>query len=233
MATRFLAALIFLVFAGAMFWFSLVHTVHRGTLAVPALVEDSLENARRRVHDLGLELVVEEPAVFSGSVEPGAIAYQEPPPGFHVKAGTSVVVRISQGGERIAVPDVLGSSLTTAQRELERAGLALGRRARVEDQAAADRIIATGPPVGEEVAPQTRVDLLVNTVPARQLWVMPSLVAQPLAEVSAFCRRERLRIGQARDVDYPGLPPGIVLRQYPSAGSPISGSDIITVWVSR
>jgi beta-lactam-binding protein with PASTA domain len=123
--------------------------------------------------------------------------------------------------------------LTTAQRELERAGLALGRRARVEDQAAADRIIATGPPVGEEVAPQTRVDLLVNTVPARQLWVMPSLVSQPLAEVSAFCRRERLRIGQARDVDYPGLPPGIVLRQYPSAGSPISGSDIITVWVSR
>jgi serine/threonine-protein kinase len=144
-----------------------------------------------------------------------------------------VIVRISQGGERIAVPDVLGTSLNTAQRELERAGLALGRRARVEDQAAADRIIATGPPVGEEVAPQTKVDLLVNTVPVRQLWVMPSLVSQPLEEVSAFCRRERLRIGQARDVDYPGLPPGIVLRQYPSAGSPISGSDIITVWVSR
>ena len=233
MATRLLVALIFLACAGVVFWFALVFTVHRGTLAVPDLSEETLERARQRVHDLGLELGVEEPGVFSISVDPGAIAYQDPPPGFHVKAGTAVTVRISLGGERIAVPDVRGNSLNTAQRELEQAGLTLGLRARVAGQATGDRIIATGPPIGEEVAPLAPVDLLVNTIPTRHQWVMPSLVSQPLDRVSSFCRMQRLRIGQAREVDYPGLPAGVVLRQYPSAGSPLSPSDIITVWVSR
>jgi serine/threonine-protein kinase len=233
MAKRLLAAVIFLVCAGTVFWFALVHTVHRGTLAVPNLGGEILEQARQHAHDLGLELVVEEPGVFSTSVEPGSIAYQEPPPGFHVKAGSSITVRIGLGGERIEVPEVRGSSLTTAEREIEHVGLATGVRARVEGQGAADRVIATGPQVGQAVVPQSRVDLLVNAAPKAPLWVMPSLVSQPLSRIERFCRANRLRLGRARDVDYPGLPSGIVLRQYPPAGAPIAASDIITVWVSR
>ena len=233
MARRLLAALVFLVFAGVVFWFALVHTVHRGTLAVPDLGEQTLEEARQRVHDLGLELTVDEPGVFSAIVAPGAIAHQEPPPGFHVKSGSSVTVRVSLGGKTIEVPDVRESSLNAAQREVERAGLTPGSRARVEGEGAADRVIATGPPVGQQVAPITPVDLLVNTAPQRQQWVMPSLVSQPLNRVERFCRLNRLRLGRAREVNYPGIPSGLVLRQYPPAGSPVAPSEIITVWVSR
>lgn len=233
MALRLLTTAIFLVCAATVFWFALVHTVHRGTLAVPDLGGNSLEEARQHAHDLGLELVVEDPGVFSTAFVPGAIAYQEPPPGFHVKAGSSVTVRISLGGERVTVPEVRGSSLTTAEREIEQAGLLTGRRARVEEQGAADRVIATGPQVGLDVAPQTRVDLLVNAATAAPLWVMPSLISQQLPRVESFCRSNRLRLGQARVVDYPGLAGGIVLRQYPPAGAPLAASDIISVWVSR
>jgi serine/threonine-protein kinase len=233
MAHRLLAAFVFLVCAGIVFWFALVHTVHRGTLAVPDLGEATLEHAKRQVHDLGLELEVEEPGLFSISAKPGTVAAQEPPPGFHVKAGSTVTVRISLGGETVAVPDVRGSSLKTAQREVEQAGLTPGLRARVEGQGAADRVIATGPPVGENVAPMVAVDLLVNNAPRRQQWVMPSLVTQPLAQVERFCRVNRLRLGRAREVAYPGMPAAVVLRQYPPAGSPVAPSEIITVWVSR
>ncbi len=233
MARRALAAVVFLACAGTVFWFSLVHTVHRGTLAVPDLGGQSVASARERAHDLGLEIAVEEPGVFSVAVEPGAIAAQEPAPGFHVKAGSTVMVRVSLGGERIAVPDVRGGSLASAEREIERLGLATGRRARVEAQGPADRVIATGPPVGRLLAPQSRVDILVNAAPAAETWVMPSLVSQPLASAERFCRVNRLRLGQAREVDYPGLSAGLVLRQYPPAGSPVAASDIITVWVSR
>ncbi len=233
MAKRLLAVLIFLACAGMVFWFALVHTVHQGTLAVPDLGEQSLEEARKRVHDLGLELEVDEPGVFSTVVSPGLIAHQEPPPGFHVKSGSSVTVRVSLGGKTIDVPDVRSSSLNAAQREIERAGLALGARARVEEEASADSVIATGPPVGQHVAPVTQVDLLVNTVPRRQLWVMPSLVLRPLDQVERFCRLNRWRMGRAREVDYPGFESGIVLRQHPPAGSPVEPSEIITVWVSK
>lgn len=233
MAKRLLAALIFLLCAGVVFWFALVHTVHRGTLAVPDLGQQTLEDARQRVHDLGLELLIEEPGVFSTVVTPGAIAHQDPPPGFHVKSGSAVTVRVSLGGKTIEVPDVRESSLNTAQREIERAGLTPGSRARVEGEGAADRVIATGPPVGQKVAPVTSVDVLVNTAPQAQQWVMPSLVSQPLNRVELFCRLNRLRLGRAREVVYPGIPSGLVLRQYPPAGSPVAPSEIITVWVSR
>jgi serine/threonine-protein kinase len=230
---RLLAAFLFLLCAGIVFWFALVHTVHRGTLAVPDLGDKTLEEARQRVHDLGLELVIDDPGVFSTAVEPGAVAHQAPPPGFHVKSGSAVTVRVSLGGKTIEVPDVREASLNTAQREVERAGLTPGLRARVEGEGAADRVIATGPPVGQHVAPVAAVDLLVNTEPHRQLWVMPSLVSQPLDRVERFCRLNRLRLGRAREVNYPGIPSGLVLRQYPPAGSPVAPSEIITVWVSR
>ncbi len=233
MAKRLLAAFVFCVCGGIVFWFALVHTVHRGTLAVPDLGAATIEEARQRAHDLGLELVVEEPGVFSTAVEPGVIAAQEPPPGFHVKAGSKVTVRISLGGERVTVPDVRESSLNSAQREVENSGLVPGLRARVEGEGAADRVIATGPPVGQEVAPMTSVDLLVNSAPGRRLWVMPSLISQPFARVDQFCRVNRLRLGRAREVVYPGIPSGVVLRQYPPAGSPVAPSEIITVWVSQ
>lgn len=233
MAKRLLAAALFMLCAGVVFWFALVHTVHRGTLAVPALGEQTMEEARQRLHDLGLELAIDEPGVFSTTVTPGAIAYQDPPPGFHVKSGSVVTVRVSLGGKTIEVPEVRQTSLNAAERGIEQAGLTPGSRARVEGEGAADRVIATGPPVGQLVAPVTRVDLLVNTAPHRQLWVMPSLVSQPLTRVERFCRLNRLRLGRARAVNYPGIPSGLVLRQYPPAGSPVAPSEIITVWVSQ
>ena len=233
MARGLLAAFVFFACAGVVFWFALVHTVHRGTLAVPNLGKETLEEANRRVHDLGLEIMVEEPGVFSTSAKPGTIAAQEPPPGFHVKAGSTVTVRMSLGGETVTIPDVRETSLKTAQREIEQAGLTPGLRARVDGQGAADRVIATGPPVGANVAPMVAVDLLVNNAPRRQQWVMPSLVTRSLAQVEHLCEINRLRLGRAREIAYPGLPAGIVLRQYPPAGSPVAPSEIITVWVSR
>ena len=233
MAVRLLFAGVFAAFAGVVFWFSLVHTVHRGTLAVPDLRQASLEEARRQSHDLGLVVEVEEPGVFSPTVPLGEIAHQQPSPGFHVKAGSTITVRISLGGERLAIPDVRAGSLQTALRELEQAGLNPGVQARVQGHTASDRVIATGPPNGTEVAPSTPVDLLVNTAPRRQLWVMPSLFSQPLGWVRRYCRVNRLRLGQEHEVSYPGLSAGVVLRQYPPAGSPLAPSDIITVWVSK
>jgi len=233
MVRRLLTASVFVLCGTVVFWFALVYTVHRGTLAVPELTEDTLEEARRQVHDLGLELTIEEPGLFSTAVAPGLVASQAPPPGFHVKAGSTITVRLSLGGQTVTVPEVRGSSLKTALREVEKAGLTPGKRARVEGNGAGDQVIATGPPVGQKVAPMVPVDLLVNTVPRRQLWVMPSLISQRMERVDRFCRVNRLRLGQAREVEYPGIPPGVVLRQYPAAGSPIAPSEIITVWVSK
>jgi serine/threonine-protein kinase len=233
MLARLVIAVVFLACAGVVFWLALVHIVHRGTLAVPDLRGETLEQAERLAHDVGLTLAVEEPGVFSTATPPGAIADQEPAPGFHVKTGSAVTVRLSLGGERVEIPDIRGESLQGGLRGLEQTGLSPGRRVQLNGQSGADRILATEPPIGNEAAPNSEINLLVNVAPERELWVMPSLLSRSRDAIRSFCRNHQLRLGQIHEVSYPGLPPGLVLRQYPPAGSPLSRSDIVTIWVSK
>jgi serine/threonine-protein kinase len=233
MATRLFALAVFLPVSVVVFWFALVSTVHRGTLAVPDLRGSTVEEARSVAHDLGMEVTLEEPGVFSASIPAGKVADQRPHPGFQVKAGATVTLRLSLGSERVEIPDVHGESLQGAIRSLEQLGVAAGARVVVDGNAGPDRVIATGPPVGSEIPPGTKVDLLVNATPRRQLWVMPSLLSRSLGSIRRFCTDNGFRLGQVHEVNYPGLSAGMVLRQYPPAGSPLSRSDIISVWVSR
>jgi serine/threonine-protein kinase len=233
MVARLTAVAVFMVCAGVVFWYALVHTVHRGTLAVPDLSGSSLEQAERQAHDLGLTVEIEEPGVFSTTAPPGEIADQDPQPGFHVKTGSVVKVRLSLGGERITIPDIRGESLQGALRGLEQQGLKPTTRIQVNGHSSGDRVLATEPAVGSLVAPGTEIDLLVNVAPQRQLWVMPSLLSRGRDSVRRFCRSNQLRLGQVHEVLYPGLQSGLVLRQYPPAGSPLERGDIITIWVSQ
>jgi serine/threonine-protein kinase len=233
MAVRFLALVVFLAVSAVVFWFALVSTVHRGTLAVPDLRGSMVDEARSVAHDLGMEVNIEEPGVFSASVPVGAVADQRPHPGFQVKSGATLTLRLSLGNERVQIPNVHGESLQGAIRSLEQLGLRAGSRVVVDGHAGPDRVIATGPPVATEMPPGTDVDLLVNQTPQRELWVMPSLLSRSLASTRRFCRDSGFRLGQIHEVAYPGVARGMVLRQYPPAGSPLSRSDIISVWVSR
>ncbi len=233
MVRRLISALVFTASAVLVFWYALVHTVHQGTLSIPDLHGRDVATAEKLVHDLGITLVVEEEGAFSADHPLGHIATQNPHPGFHVKAGSVITVRLSLGSERSTTPDVRSQSLQAALRSLERQGLEPTSHVEVRGQTNGDSVLATDPPQGTLVAPQAEIRLLVNTAPHRRLWVMPSLLSRRVETVNRFCRRNHLRLGQTHEVDYPGLSSGVVLRQYPAAGSPLSRSDIITVWVSR
>jgi beta-lactam-binding protein with PASTA domain len=231
MVARVLAALVFTLFAALVFWQAFVHTVHRGTVAVPDLVGRPVDQATRQAHDVGLSLIVEEPGVYTPAVPAGVIAEQHPRAGFHVKTGSSVIIRLGLGGELIRIPDIRGESLQGGLDGLGREGLKAGRRARIDGHTAADRVIATDPPIGDTTAPDTEIDLLVNTAPDETFWVMPSLLSRSREAVRRLCLSQQLRLGQIHRVAYPGLPSGSVIRQYPPAGAQLSRNDIITIWV--
>ena len=233
MVTRLAAVLVFVACALAVSWQALVHTVHRGTLAVPDFSGQTVERAQLAAHDVGLLVEVDEPGVFTDAVEVGSIAFQNPRPGFHVKTGSVVRVRTSLGSERIEVPDIRRESLQGSLLGLQRVGLTPGRRAHVDGMASGDHVLATDPPIGESTVPGSEIAVLVNQSPASELWIMPSLVYRSSEQVRQLCVAYQLRLGQVHEVPYPGLSAGRVLRPYPPAGSPMSRSDIISVWVSR
>jgi serine/threonine-protein kinase len=233
MVARLLTALVFLITAALVFWQAFVHTVHRGTLAIPDLTGQTVEEASKLAHDAGLTAVLEQPGVYSAEVSPGLVAEHQPRAGFHVKTGSTVALRVSLGSQRTAVPDVRGESLQGGLHGLEREGFRPGRRARVDGLTNADRVLATNPPVGHLTAPDTEIDLLVNVAGNEPMWVMPSLLSRSKTAVRNLCLDHSLRLGQVHEVSYPGLPAELVIRQYPPAGAPLSRNDIITIWVAK
>jgi len=233
MVRRLIFVAAFLLSAGVTFWLSLVYTIHLGTVSVPDLVGKSQEEAETLSHDQGLKFVLDEGGVFNESAPIGAIGAQQPPGGFHLKSGSEVHVRLSLGNEKTSVPDLEGLSMPAAVQKLEESGLRLGRRAEVSGEGNADTIIAASPEFGRILPPQKSVGLLINHIPPRPLWVMPRLISRRLSVVQRFVKNHRLRIGRLHEVEYPGFPRGLILQQYPPAGSPFSPSDIISLWVSQ
>lgn len=224
---------VFLASAGVMAWISLVYTVHLGTVSVPEFRGMPALQAQEAAHDLGLTLEVDVPGVFHPDIAPGDIAYQNPLPGFHLKAGSTVSVRLSMGTERLLVPPVIGQPPQAALGELERVGFSPGVRSEITGHSGAGAVAATQPATGTHAQPGQKVDILVNRPGDQRRWVTPNLVSQRLSVVRAFAAKHRIRIGHVHTVEYPGLPADVVLRQYPPAGSPLSRSDILTLWVSR
>lgn len=233
MMGRLLAAGVFVVVATVTAWFALVHTLHMGTLTIPDLRGLTVDEAARSSHDVGLALEVEPDGVYTADVPPGTIGAQDPHPGFHVKTGSTVRVRLSLGSQRIALIGLEGESLQGAERALGQVGLRLSRTARVNGQGDGNAVLASDPGLGSEVPPGSGVALLVNATPRRELWVTPSFVALPYPTVADFLTRAGLRIGQVHRIAYPGVAGGTVLQQYPPGGSPLSRSDIVTLWVSQ
>ena len=94
----------------------------------------------------------------------------------------------------------------------------------------ADSVVAQDPAPG---AHSTRVGLLVNRGERAASYVMPDLIGVASDEAVAVLRGRGLRVTIVAHQPYPGAPPGIILRQSPSAGFEITPDQPISLEVSR
>jgi beta-lactam-binding protein with PASTA domain len=100
--------------------------------------------------------------------------------------------------------------------------------------AQSDRVIlAADPPKQTVVQAQTPVSLLIGAPPAPRTYVMPDLIDKPLDQVRPSLEVRGLVVSTVKFEAYPGIPDGIIIRQYPLRGAPVSSRDPITVVVSR
>ena len=94
----------------------------------------------------------------------------------------------------------------------------------------ADTVVAQEPPPGSQ---GTEVSLLVNRGERSDSYVMPDLIGVNGNRVIDLLRPRGFRVAIVADLPYPGVPPGIVLRQSPAAGFQISAGEAISIEVSR
>jgi serine/threonine-protein kinase len=226
------AALI--VFGGSTyFWFNFF--VKGKSLPTPNLIGRSVADAKAVCSDLGINLSV-DPTTRRNSekVPAGSVVWQNKTPGTTnlMKRGATIKVELSAGPLVLRVPELSGQTARTALLRLGQQNLRLGNLAYV-DASGPQGIVAEDPPNGTVVGAQTAVSLLVVSPPMPPAYVMPDLIDQPLDRVRPALEAHGLSVSNVKFEGYPGIRDGIIIRQFPQRGAPVSARDAITVVVSR
>ena len=226
--------LILVAFGGSTyFWFTFF--VKGRSLPTPNLIGKSVADARAICSDLGLTLRVdEEHRRNSDRVPLGHIVWQNRTPGAanFVKRGTTLRVELSAGPLVLRVPDLQGQTQGTAVLRLGQQNLRVGSLTYM-DHLQERGVQAADPPKETVVQASTPVSLLVAVPPPPVSYVMPDLIDRPLDQVRPALEARGLKITTVKYEAYPGIQDGIIIRQYPLRGAPVSNRDPISVVVSR
>lgn len=213
-------------------WLVLWVSLRASVVYVPAVVGKSPNEALALLQEDGLLGRLHD-GVFHDQVPPGMVAVQRPGPGFALKRGAVVLLQVSLGNAAQAVPEVIGLPVALAQAQLEAQGLVVSRRCEVEGQANATVVLATSPPPRTMVPPGSGVVLLVNRGARQRAFVMPDFVGENEQLATTMIRNLGFRLASLQRVPYPGIQPGLVLRQDPPAGGMVAESALVALWLSR
>jgi serine/threonine-protein kinase len=225
--------LLLIVFGGSTyFWFTFF--VKGRSLPTPNLIGKSVADARRIAADLGIDLEVDAARRRNSDKVPvGHIVWQNRTPGAtsFIKRGSLLRVELSAGPLVLRVPDLAGETSGTSMLRLGQQNLKVAAVTYIETDGRG--VLAAEPPAGTVVAPQSGVSLLVGVPPSAPNYVMPDLIDQRLDIVRPALDRRGLNVSTVKFEAYPGIPDGIIIRQYPLRGAPVSSRDSISVVVSR
>ena len=213
-------------------WFNFF--IRGKSVSTPNLVGRSVAQARAICSDLGVDLMIDpEHRRNSDRVPAGHVVWQNRTPGTTslIKRGTTIRVELSAGPLVLHVPDLSGQRPGTAVLRLGQQNLKIGQIAYVD--AAQQGIMSADPPVGTVVPAQSPVSFLVGVAAPPPPFIMPDLIDRPIDSVRPFLEGRGLSIGTVKFEGYPGLPDGIIIRQFPLRGAPVSARDPITVVVTR
>ena len=229
------ALLIVLVFTLAAYTsFSLF--VRSGVTTVPTVTGLTRSDAANVLTDQGLTVRMAEGGErFDERVPAGRVARQTPDPRTLVKRGSVVTVVLSKGPRRVSVPDLRARTLPAAQASISGAGLALGRilgAFAANRQAPAGSVLEQDPDPGASVAPATGVDLLLAMASPGERYVMPDLVYRNYELVRPYFERLGFKLGNVKFERYEGVAAGVILRQFPLPGHPLTRDDAISLVVA-
>ncbi len=201
-------------------------------VAVPALAGRALADAGALAAQRGLALRIEGRR-HDPEVPADRVVAQEPPPGSTLKAHRAVRVWVSLGPRRVSVPPVEGGTVRTGRIALEQAGVAVARVVEIDAFPPEGTVLVQRPPAGEADLSTAGASLLVSRGPGGATYVMPDLIGREAGPVLLALQAAGLKVSDVRYRTYPGVVPGIILRQTPPAGYPVTPRAAVLLDVSK
>jgi eukaryotic-like serine/threonine-protein kinase len=129
---------------------------------VPQLVGLTQPQAERALHDRGFP----QPKVQTKSdqAQEGQVIQQNPDPGLDEPVTTTVTIVVSSGPNTAIVPDVVGSTESSAKQTIKNAGLTVGSTSEQDSpKYGKGQVISTDPKAGRTLRRDDTVDLVIST----------------------------------------------------------------------
>lgn len=228
-----LLLLFFIIFFLSAIVFSRI--IQKGEMvSVPDLTGKTLAEAKSELAKRKLSLF-EKGVEFSDRWERGKIILQEPSAGSKIRVSKVVKVVLSSGSEMVEVPKLVGRSLEASAKVLNETGLVRGKVSQIHtSQYAAGRIIAQEPsPSPQKIKRNTPNNLLVSQGELEPKFLMPDLIGKKAGPTIAKLKGSGFQVADIRYSFYPGLDPGIIIKQFPPNGYRIAKRNLIALEVSR
>jgi serine/threonine-protein kinase len=198
---------------------------------VPALVGRTVDDATATLTVLGLAVRIDENRRTDEKVPAGRIMQQDPPAGTQARRERSVRIWVSAGPRTTTVPALAGQTERTAQIRLQQDGLELAAISEFRStEYPPDAVVAQDPPSTSR-APS--VALLVNRGEPAVAYVMPDLAGMDGIRVAESLQGYGFRVTVLDAPPLLGVQPGIIVRQRPAPGFPVSANEVISLEVSR
>jgi serine/threonine-protein kinase len=200
-----------------------------GEAPIPLVQGLPADEAEERLRDAGFR--TERRSELSDTVRSGRVIETAPSEGTSVRKGTTVTLIVSRGKERIAVPDVVGSSREDAERTIQDAGLQVATSEEESEDEAPGTVLRQDPAAGTEIAKGKTVSIVVAEAPADV--PVPGVIdateedaVQALEEAGFEVEVERTPV-ETPDED------GLVTEQDPAPDTPRPQGSTVTITVGR
>jgi beta-lactam-binding protein with PASTA domain/tRNA A-37 threonylcarbamoyl transferase component Bud32 len=196
-------------------------------VGVPTVVGADQANAEAKLRQDGFRVdtvqkTAEQPA--------GQVIGQDPTGGTKAKKGSTVTLTVSAGPQQVAVPSVVGLSVSSARGRLQKAGLKASEREENSDTVAEGRVISVSPTEGQKVDKGSSVTLVVSSgKPQAQV---PDVVGKSFDEAQSDLQAAGFKVTRT-DKESTDKDPGTVLSQNPKSGARIDTGSTIALTVAK
>jgi len=249
---KWFAFLIHLVFVGGfisflIYYFFYVYlpntTNHGETITVPDLSGKTVEELPQYLEAMELRFEVADSA-YDAEVPPLAVLDQYPEKERQVKLNRKIYLTINKVAPPVVkFPNIIDSSIESAERILQSVGLKLGKIKFVPDEISntvlaviieEEEIEREQIAEGLEIPKGTLVDLEVGSGLRENQRTVPEVIGMPIEEAEIYLNAYGLAVGHIEYYDTLGVVMGTVIMQNPKAekGKVVAVGSMIDLWVS-
>lgn len=212
-----------------------ISTHHGESITVPQLEGVHVDELDEFLLERDLRYEVTADSGFSAEYPPLTVLSQNPKEGNKVKENRKIYVSLNATSPpNVKMPKLVDGSLKNAQMVLESYGLLLGKISyephEFQNAVLKQKFDGKEIEAGEDIAKGSTIDLVIGNGLGRA-FSMPDLVDNNKEDAEFIIIGSGLQIGKIRTREDDEKAAGIVLQQYPEAGSSVRTGNKVDIWV--